>query len=141
MCRWLENLAHKQLRGVAFNKREKYFLTEFGERLAGVMLYGGYSYLHPLDNTPSVVQVFKDTDRDTYFYAGIGRPREILVLYPFQEKEILCRGGILPYYEFVGVSSYSDVEWKKRLDSDERPVPPKWFKSIVAPGEPQIRTD
>jgi len=141
MCRWLENLAHKQLRGVAFNKRENYFLTEFGERLAGAMLYGGYSYLHPLDNTPSVVQIFKDTDKDAYLYAGIGRPREILVLYPFQEKEILCRGGILPYYEFVGVSSYSDVEWKKRLDSDERPASPKWFKSIVAPGEPQIRTD
>jgi len=58
-----------------------------------------------------------------------------------ENDQILCRGGILPYYEFVGVSSYSDVEWKKRLDSDERPASPKWFKSIVAPGEPQIRTD
>ena len=141
MCRWLENLAHKQLRGVAFNERENYFLTEFGERLASVMLYGGYSYLHPLDNTPSVVQIFKDPEKGGYLYAGIGRPREILVLYPFQNKEILCRGAILPYYEFVGISSYSDVEWKKRLDSDERPASPKWMKPIVAPGAPQLSTD
>ena len=131
MCRWLEILAHKQLRGVPFNTRDIYFLTEFGERLAGAMFYGEDNYLRPRDNTPAAVRLYKSPESKTILHAGIGRPREILVLYPFGGKDILCRGAILPYFEFLGVNEISDPEWKRRLDSDERPAVPRWFEPAV----------
>ena len=32
---------------------------------------------------------------------GVARPRALYVLYPIKGKEILCRGVVLPYYEFA----------------------------------------
>ena len=58
LCRRLESLAHKQLRGVAFSDEENRFIRTYGEKLAEVMLYGGNSYCTPNDDAPRVVDVF-----------------------------------------------------------------------------------
>jgi hypothetical protein len=58
LCRRLESLAHKQLRGVAFSDEENHFIRTYGEKLAAVMLYGGNSYITPNDDAPRVVDVF-----------------------------------------------------------------------------------
>ena len=91
--RRLEVLAHKQLRGVAFSQRENYFITDFGQTLANIMLYGGDGYRYPKDDVPLVVDVYANLEAGGYFHIGIARPRELLVLYPHQGKEIMCRGG------------------------------------------------
>ncbi len=138
ICRRLEVLAHKQLRGIAFNKRENYFLADFGEKLAAIMLYGGDSYRTPSDDAPSVVDVYHNSGAGGYLHAGIARPRELLVLYPHNGREILCRGGVTPYLEFISSRRLTDAEWQQRLDSDERPETPDWLKPIFAPGDPRL---
>jgi hypothetical protein len=137
ICRMLEVLAHKQLRGVSFSKRENYFLDDFGERLAAIMLYGGDSYRNPRDDSPSAVDIYHNPALGGYFHIGTARPREFLVLYPYQGREIACRGAVMPYYEFISTTRMTDTEWQKRLDSDERPENPDWHKSIFAPGDLQ----
>ncbi len=136
--RRLEVLAHKQLRGVAFSKRENYFIADFGQTLAFIMLYGGDSYRFPRDDVPHVVDVYSNPEAGGYFHIGIARPREFLVLYPYQGKEIMCRGAVMPYYEFISNARMTDAQWQKRLDSDERPENPDWLKSIFAPGDPEL---
>ncbi len=54
LCRRLESLAHKQLRGVAFSDEENCFIRTYGEKLGNVMLYGGNSYSTPNDDAPRV---------------------------------------------------------------------------------------
>jgi hypothetical protein len=136
--RRLEVLAHKQLRGVAFSKRENYFITDFGSTLAFIMLYGGDSYRYPKDDVPRAVDIYANPEAGGYFHIGIARPREFLVLYPYQGKEVICRGAVMPYYEIISPTRMTDAEWQKRIDSDERPENPDWLKPIFAPGDPQL---
>jgi hypothetical protein len=136
--RRLEVLAHKQLRGVAFSKRENYFITDFGSTLAFIMLYGGDSYRYPRDDVPRAVDIYANPEAGGYFHIGIARPREFLVLYPYRGEEVICRGAVMPYYEIISASRMTDAEWQKRLDSDERPENPDWLKSIFARGDPLI---
>jgi hypothetical protein len=132
MCRRLEVMSHKQLRGVSFNDRETYFLADFGRRLAAVMLYGGGH--SPKDDAPVIIVFYSNIRKRGYLHGAVARPRELLVMYPFQGREILCRGAVLPYFEFVSGRLLSGREWLKRLDSDERPASPGWMKPIFAPG-------
>jgi hypothetical protein len=136
VCRRLEVMAHKQLRGISFNDRETYFLADFGRRLAAVMLYGGGH--GPKDDAPAIIVFYSNTRKRGYLHGAVARPRELLVMYPFQGREILCRGAVLPYFEFVSGRLLSGREWLKRLDSDERPASPEWIKSILAPSCPQL---
>ncbi len=87
---------------------------------------------------PHAVDVYSNLEAGGYFHIGIARPREFLVLYPYQGREILCRGAVMPYYEFISTTRMTDAEWQKRLDSDERPENPDWLKPIFAPGDPQL---
>ena len=101
LCRRLEALAHKQLRGVRFSKEEQHFLIGFGEQLAGIMLYGGNSYLTPRDDAPRIVDVYYNPNDKRSLEVGIARARALYVLYPVLGGEILCRGSVMPYYEFT----------------------------------------
>jgi hypothetical protein len=131
LCRRLEALAHKQLRGVPFSEAEQDFLIGYGEQLAGVMLYGGNAYLTPRDDAPRVVDVFHDPSAGRFLEVGIARARALYVLYPVKGGEVLCRGAVLPYYEFTHPRRLTDAEWKALLDSKERPAIPSWVKPIV----------
>jgi hypothetical protein len=137
LCGRLETLAHKQLRGVAFNQHENEFLKNYGSSLAGIMLYGGNSYHTPRDDAPRIVDVFSNPTRAHYLEVGIGRPRALYVLYPFKGKEILCRGAVLPYYEFTHSTRLDDARWKRLLDSRDRPEPPEWLRPVLSPTRPE----
>jgi hypothetical protein len=134
LCRRLEVMAHKQLRGVAFNERDTYFIADFGIRLATVMLHGGSVSLFPGDDFPSLRQIPAAAPGGRLLYGGVGRPRELLVRYPFGGREILCRGAVVPYYEAELRRPMRDPDWIRRLDSDERPEDPQWCAPILAPG-------
>src|SRR5262249_53815497 len=132
LCYRLEALAHKQLRKAPFNVDESRFLKEYGVQLAAVMLHAGNAYISPKDDAPRVADVFSDPLNRRYLEIGIGRARAFYVLYPDNDREILCRGTVLPYYEFGYAQRLDDAEWKALLDSEKRPDLPAWVKPILA---------
>ena len=131
MCRQLEVLAHKQLRGIPFNETQNRFIRDFGVNLAGVMLYGGNSYLEPEDDAPVIVDVFTNLPHGGHLHVGISRPRALYVLYPHEDREIFCRGAVFPYEEFISPSRLTDREWQKLLDSENRPNRPPWLEGFM----------
>jgi hypothetical protein len=44
---------------------------------------------------------------------------------------------VIPYYEFSLKKPLTISEWRRRLDSDERPRIPFWLNSIFGPGVPE----
>ena len=129
----LELLAHKQLRGVAFDERDREFILGYGERLAAVMFYGGNLGLTPRDDAPRIVDVASDPQTGRFLLVGTGRPRALYVLYPWGEEEVLCRGAVLPYHELVDDVRLVDAAWRERLDAAQ-PEPPAWLRPILAAG-------
>lgn len=135
ISRRLESITHKQLRGVLLNDSEIQFIKTYGESIAGIMLYQGNSYLTPNDDAPKIVDVFSNPQEGGYLHAGIGRARRLYVLYPWQGKQILCEGAIMPYYEVVTSKRLTDQDWRETLNSDKRPSSPEWMSMIVSNGK------
>jgi hypothetical protein len=133
-CRQLETLAHKQLRGVEPTKDEGRFIVGYGEMLGGIMFYDGNSYHVPRDDAPRIATVFNQPGGPCLL-AGVGRPREIRVLYPWLGEEMECRGAVMPYHEFRSPTRLTDSEWKQRLDGRNAPPPPAWIRPIL-PSKP-----
>lgn len=132
ICHRLETLAHKQLRGVAPEKDEIEFIRTYGQLLAGVMLYDGNSWLTPRDDAPKITSVFNQPGHG-FLLAGIGRPREIRVLYPWKGREIECRGAVMPFHEMLSDRHLTDNEWRESLNGGERPQIPEWLKPVTSP--------
>jgi hypothetical protein len=61
------------------------------------------------------------------------------VLYPTRNGEVLCRGAIMPYAEFVNGGRLTDGEWKGLLDSPKRPEVPAWVRPVIPPERPRDR--
>ncbi len=131
VCRRLETLAHKQLRGRPLSEDDEHFIRAYGCRIAGVMLYGGNAYLVPRDDAPRAIDVHYNPNEGEYLEVGIARPRALYVLYPYKGGEVLCRGAVMPYYEFAHGERLTDDAWKALLDSDKRPGIPEWVRPIV----------
>jgi len=131
-CARLERLSHKQLRGREFAGEEKAFVKGYGQSLAWVMFYEGNSYITPRDDAPRVVDVYAGDGK--FLEVAIGKPRAFYVLYPWQGKQVLCRGAVLPYHEFVHNERLTDEAWRKLLNSKARPTPPDWAK-VLSDGE------
>jgi hypothetical protein len=132
LCHHLELLAHKQLRQVPFNEDENKFIRDYGKDLAGIMFYGGNSYSSPRDDAMRVIDVFSNAGVG-HLHVGISRPRELWVLYPTKDGEVLCRGAVMPYAEFSHSDRLTDREWKLLLDSPQSPEVPKWAQSVIPP--------
>jgi hypothetical protein len=130
ICHQLETLAHKQLRGVEPAEDEVVFIKSYGERLGAVMLYDGNSWEVPRDDAPRITSVFSQPGHG-FLLAGIGRPREIRVLYPWKGKDIECHGAVMPFHEQRSDRHMTDAEWKIILDGSDRPQTPEWFKPIT----------
>lgn len=138
ICLQLQAIALKQLSNIPRSKYEKRFIADYGTMLGKIMLYNGNSYMSPKDDAPRIVDVFTDVNETgiRYLEVGIGRAREILVLYPTPKGKVLCKGAILPYYEFFSNKRLTDKEWGGMLDSNaKRPAIPKWLRPIVKSGK------
>ncbi|HEX7260982.1 MAG TPA: DUF3160 domain-containing protein, partial [Luteolibacter sp.] len=131
ICHQLETLAHKQLRGVELAKDEVDFIKSYGSKLASIMLYDGNSWLTPKDDAPRIAAVFNQPG-EGFLLAGVGRPQEIRVLYPWKGREIECIGAVMPFREMRSPQHLSDEEWKAVLDSSSKPETPAWLKPITA---------
>ena len=97
-------------------------------------MYNDHTSYSPKNDAPRAVAVYTNSLTGGWFHAGVGRPRKLYVLYPWKGKTLLCEGAVMPYYEFVTKSGLTDEEWKKRLDSEERPSIPKWMFPAVSGG-------
>ncbi len=139
MCGRLEAMAQKQLRGAPWTRDEAAYLRDFGHVLAKAMFYDGNSYKNPTDDAPRATSVYAwlgDGASPGYFHAAIARPRALYVLYPKDGREILCRGAVVPYREFVNERRLTDAEWRQMLDSKDAPPSPEWVVPITAPVRP-----
>jgi hypothetical protein len=126
-------LAEKELAGTPFDQEDNRFILEYGETLAPLMFHIGHASEAPRDDVPKVIDVVYSPNVGEYLEVGIGRPRIMYVLYPTDDGEVLCRGAILPYYEFQSDKRLNDAEWKTMLDSADAPDPPGWLSSLVPP--------
>ena len=129
ICHELETLGHKQLRGIELADDEVEFIKTYASRLGRVMLYTADSWMSPKDDAPRITSVF-NRPGEGFLLAGIGRPREIRVLYPWKGKEIECRGAVMPFLEMRSERHLTDVEFKALLDTPERPRSPEWLRPI-----------
>jgi hypothetical protein len=126
VSRQLQIIAHKQLRGVDLNQTENELIEHYGEYIKFFMLCNGITE----DNAPRIADVFSNSQNGRYLHAGIGRPRKMYVLYPWKGNHVLCKGAVLPYYEFTRRERLTRDEWQSLLDSDKRPDSPKWFQPL-----------
>lgn len=137
-CLKLQVLSLKQLYHIERSESETRFIADYGAILAKIMLYDGNSYLTPNDDAPRITDVFCDTVTNgqfRYLEVGISRPREILVLYPTPEGKVLCKGAVMPYYEFFSNTRLNDNEWQTMLDDkSKRPKIPSWLAPITENG-------
>jgi len=123
----LESIARKQLDGVEISAEDDDFIKAYGGRLQTLMFYRGEA----LDTAPKVCDVFSNSWAGGNLHVGISRARALYVLYPWDGDFVLCRGAVMPYYEFVDGARLTDTEWKDRLDSDVRPDVPSWLRPII----------
>ena len=130
--RRLEAMAHKQLRQQPWTSDEADFIKGYGAELAFIMGYFGNSWLKPRDDAPRWATVTTDPNHDVMLAVGVGRPRLLHVLYPWQGQEILCTGSVMSYYEYPEKRRLTDAEWKTKLDSADAPPQPAWLAPYVA---------
>jgi hypothetical protein len=132
VSRTLESISKKQLKGQDLTEYES-FIESYGERIACIMLYYGNSYVEPKDDSPKIADVcYNPTQSKGYLHVGIGRPRTLYVLYPWQRRQILCIGAVMPYYEFAHQTRLNDSEWKEFLGSNQRPNVPDWLNEVIS---------
>ncbi|MES2997030.1 MAG: DUF3160 domain-containing protein [Verrucomicrobiota bacterium] len=127
ICHRLEMIVARQLLGGELDAEDSVFLRKYGESLAEIMLYDENSWLNPKDDAPRVAAVFNQP-AEGFLLAGVGRPQEIRVLYPWKGKEIECVGAVMPFRETRARKHMTDEEWKTLLDGTGKPAAPSWWK-------------
>ena len=63
-------------------------------------------------------------------HIGTGKPMEIFVIYPYQDKLYMGRGGTFSYYEFLNKERLTDEDWQKMVYDEETDFP-NWYKDLV----------
>lgn len=129
-CLRLAVLAHKQARELPPTEDDSHWLLAFGARLSH---FSDCHFTYPLDNVPKAVRVFTNPELGKALTVGIGRPRFLYVLHPWQGKEVLCRGAVLPYLERHEMEVLTDEEWKEKLHDPKSPaIQPAWIAPLLA---------
>jgi hypothetical protein len=129
LCSQAQSIAHRQLRKVPLTAEQSAWIESFGVLLATAMFYDGNSYEAPRDDAPRVVDVFSGPEG--HLHAAIGRPRIFYVLYPWEGREQLCVGAVLPYFDFKhGPERLTDAAWLEQLKIAAPPAP-AWVKPIL----------
>ena len=128
----IEQIARKHLAGSPLDPEDDKTILDYGSRLKMIM---GYHESAPSrDDAPRIVDVFTATHRLPeleYLEVGVGRPVALFVLFPFNGKEVLGRGTVMPYYEFCHSDRLTNDQWMRLLDSEEPPARPAWIQPIL----------
>ena len=70
-------------------------------------------------------------------HIGTGKPMEIFVIYPYQDKLYMGRGGTFSYYEFLNKERLTDEDWQKMVYDEETDFP-NWYKDLVTEEKKEI---
>jgi hypothetical protein len=129
----LAKISKSELEGKDLKEYDE-FIKSYGTKIGSIMLYGGNTYYSPNDDSMRIVDVYNNlfVEEKFYLHAGIGRARAIYVLYPWQGSLVLCKGAIMPYYEFTSDERLTDSDWKTMLDSQQRPKIADWLKQVFS---------
>lgn len=137
----LGSMSHRQLRGRQWTGDDEVFFRKYGLRLARLFLYDDESWTDPRDDAPRTVSVHTSVDesgQQRSWHVSVGRPREILVLWPSADGDVLLTGAILPFHESVEDHRLTDAEWRARFPEDataRRPPLPEWLAPLRPAGE------
>ncbi len=93
---------------------DDYFISSYGEELAGLLKYEAHSATSPLDDAMRCTSVLTHANGN-HVHIAVARPQAIYVLYPHQGEQLLCRGAVFPYFEFTDNEIVDDQSWKKRI--------------------------
>ena len=126
LCRDLELICVKQLHSIELSRREEGMLRRIGPILGRLEGYHGNSWLGADDDAPRISEIYHNPRVGQRFHIASGRPATIYLLYPFEGKPVLCRGGVMTYYETKSGKRLDNTAWKKLLDSDSPPMRPDW---------------
>lgn len=131
LCFQLAILAEKQLQQVPLDDDDDQLIKGICYDLSVTIFYSGAALKHPADDAPRIARIASDPRSGSVLQVGIGRPRLMFVLYPWQGKEILCRGVVMPYHEVRDKQTLTDEEWQQRQQGDSRTAVPEWLRSLV----------
>jgi len=129
----LETLSHKQLRNQPWTEDESEFLKSYGTDLGYIHGYYSSAAGMPRDDAPRWAEVSGLPTPGKFLAAGVGRPREFYVLYPWNGIEVLCVGSVMQYYEYETAERLTDNAWRALLDSPAAPALPAWFQPYAPP--------
>lgn len=128
----LEAMAQKQLRGADWNEADASTLRDYSQSLGEVMGYFSSAAMEPDDDAPRWTMVHYDPATDVHRAVAIGRPRALYVLYPWKGKQILCRGAVMPFFDYASGERLTDKTWKDLLDGSSAPAQPEWLEAITS---------
>jgi len=87
-CQQLEGMAHKQLRGIEWNEIDRDFIGA----------YCRYLPEKDEDDQPRAAAVARSGVSGTTLIAAAGLNRVLWVNYPWQGKQVLCKGAVMTFY-------------------------------------------
>jgi len=131
VCLTLATLAEKQLQKVPLSSGDSQFLKGIGYDLSEIMLYRGQAMMFPPDDAPRITRIVNDPNTRQILHVGIGRPRLMFVLYPWEGREILCRGVVMPYHEVRDTKMLLDDAWQHGQKGKTRNGIPQWLDGLV----------
>lgn len=131
LCMRLGALAEKQLQKVPLSEEDGRLVEGIGDELSEIMLYRGQAMIFPADDAPRIARIASDPKTGEVLHVGIGRPRLIFVMYPWQGREVLCRGVVMPFHEVRDTKTLTDEEWQKQQEGSSRKGVPEWLRGLV----------
>ena len=133
LCRDLEVISIKQLHAIKLNDEEKQTIEAIGMILGNLEFYHDNAWLEPRDDAPRIVEIFHNPQVGKRLHVATGRPLTLYILYAHEGKNVLCRGGVMTYYESYSANRLTDSNWMRMLDSHKPPERPDW----ALPASPQ----
>ena len=130
LCRDLQVIAIKQLHAVDLEHDEISTIRNIGKELAALEGYLSNSWLQPKDDAPRIVDIYHNPNVRKRLHAGTGRPLTLYILYPHEGRKMLCRGGVMTYYEHKSGKKLDNTDWIELLTSPNPPQRPQWTLPI-----------
>lgn len=142
------DLSIKELQNEPLTQEEITDLLYIGGEMEKIMVdfvessdENNISYWYEIQNAtdrrmPVVVDLMRVVEnsvglpKDEISHIGTGKPMEIFVIYPHQDKLYMGRGATFSYYEFLNKDRLTDEDWQKMV-YDEKTDFPTWYKDLV----------
>lgn len=131
----LRGIAEKQLAGEPLVGNERRLLDRYGPAIAGLMYFGGNSWLsdRALPWMSLVADVHTEHLSRKTLQVATGGAMPIYVVVPHKGKHYLMVGGVYSYHEFLQpiAERLTDEAWRRRVHRGDLPPMPGWTQSFI----------